>query len=212
MIFNKHFDLEGKHALLSASSWRWVNDDVDSLTQRLCGLHAQSIGTILHQIAYEHIKHRIKLNKYDKKNVMLRLLTEGIPGIVIDTIDFDAMFNNLLNYVNDGVGYNMEPEVVLKYTNNFFGTADTIKFSEDERFLRIHDYKSGVAPAHIEQLVIYAAYFCLEYQVKPTTIKSELRIYQNDKIVFHNPEPEELLAVTEKVITLDKFLNNIKEG
>jgi hypothetical protein len=71
MNFNKHFHQEGKHALLSASSWRWLHDDSDSLVKRIKSQYSTTIGTILHNIAYKHIKYRIKMNRYDKKNVML---------------------------------------------------------------------------------------------------------------------------------------------
>lgn len=206
MNFNKHFQQEGKHAILSASSWRWLNDDIDSLRKRICSQYAQLVGTILHAVAYKHILYRIKMNKYDKKNVMLELLSNGVPGMVIDTMDFDSVFENLMAYVNDGVGFKMQPEVVLYYSDNFFGTADAISFDERERFLRIHDYKSGVLPAHIEQLEIYAALFCLEYRFKPFDISMELRIYQNKDVLYHNPEPEEIMAITDKIITFDKFL------
>ena len=211
MTLNKHFDLEGKHAMLSASSWRWINDDTESLTKRICSQYSQSMGTLLHDIAYKHIKYRMKMNKYDKKNVMLELLSKGIPGLVIDTIDFDGMFDNLMTYINDGIGFKMEPEVVLRYSNNFFGTTDAINYSEKEKFLRIHDYKSGVLPAHMEQLMIYAALFCLEYRIKPSTIQIELRIYQNNEIVYHNPSADEIVPIMDKIVTFDNFLTKMKE-
>ena len=211
MNFEKHLNLKGKHALLSASSWRWMNDDIESLTRRLCSQYATDIGTILHDVAYKHIKHRIKLNKFDKKNVMLELLSNGIPGVIIDEIDFDAMYDNLMTYVNDGVGFKLEPEVVLYYSNNFFGTADAIAYSERDRFLRIHDYKSGTTPAHIEQLKIYAALFSLEYRIKPTEFESELRIYQNNNVIFHNPTADEITKVVNTIMEFDKYIYEMKE-
>ena len=211
MIFNQHLNLQGKHAILSASSWRWLNDDKESLTKRICSQYATEVGTILHNVAYKHIKYRIKMNKYDKKNVMLELLSNGIPGVVVDSIDFDSMFENLMAYVNDGVGFKMEPEVVLCYSNNFFGTTDSIAYSEKDKFLRIHDYKSGTIPAHIEQLIIYAALFCLEYRIKPGDIATELRIYQGNEILYHNPEVDELAPVMDKIVTFDKYITGIKE-
>jgi hypothetical protein len=211
MQFNRHPNLEGRHALLSASSWRWINDDEESLVKRICGQYAQAMGTLLHEIARKHIKYRTKLNKYDKKNIILELLANGIPDIVISTVDFDSIFENFMTYVNDGIGFKMEPEVVLSYSDNFFGTADTIKYSEEERFLRIHDYKSGTTPAHMEQLMIYAALFCLEYRIKPSAIGIELRIYQNNEIIYHNPTVDELLPIMDKIVTTDKFMNQIKE-
>jgi hypothetical protein len=151
------------------------------------------------------------MNKYDKKNVMLELLRRGIPGMVIDTINFDAMYENLMTYVNDGIGFKMEPEVLLCYSDNCFGTADTINFFEETRFLRIHDYKSGTTLAHMEQLLIYAALFCLEYRIKPSTISSELRIYQSGEIIYHNPEADEISSVMSTIVSHDKTVTKIKE-
>ena len=122
-----------------------------------------------------------------------------------DTLD------NLMTYVNDGIGFKMEPEVVLRYSNNFFGTTDAIRYFENERFLRIHDYKSGVTPAHMEQLMIYAALFCLEYRKKPFEINTELRIYQNNEIFYHNPEADELLPIMDKIVTFDKWITKANE-
>lgn len=211
MNFNKHFQQEGKHALLSASSWRWLNDDRESLIKRITSQYAQTIGTILHAIAYKHIKYRIKMNKYDKKNVMLELLANGVPGVVVDALDFDKMFENLMAYVNDGVGFKMHPEVVLYYSDNFFGTTDAISFNENDRVLRIHDYKSGVIPAHIEQLEIYAALFCLEYRFKPHEIDTHLRIYQSNEVLCHDPEPEEIKTIIDTIVSHDQFITQIKK-
>lgn len=212
MNFNKHFDLRGKHALLSASSWRWMNDDEESFVKRLCSQYATTVGTILHEVACKHIKHRVKMNKYDKKNVLLELMDNGIPGIVIDSLDFDSMFDNLMAYVNDGIGFKMEPEVILYYSPNCFGTADTISYSERDRVLRIHDYKSGQTPAHMEQLLIYAALFCMEYRIKVHDLEMvELRIYQKNEIVYHNPEPIEILSTIDKITAKDEFVTTIKE-
>lgn len=211
MNFNRHLAQEGKHALLSASSWRWLNDDQEGIVKRISSQYAQTIGTILHNVACKHIRYFVKLNKYDKKNVMLELLANGVPSLVIDTIDFDTMFENMMTYVNDGIGFKMHPEVVLYYSDNFFGTADTISFNENNRFLRIHDFKSGVIPAHIEQLEIYAALFCLEYRFKPTEIDIELRIYQGNEVLYHTPEPDEIMAIIDKIVELDKFINKIRQ-
>jgi hypothetical protein len=78
--------------------------------------------------------------------------------------------------------------------------------------LRIHDLKTGTRPVHIEQLEIYAALFCLEYKVKPSEIKIELRIYQNDEILVHEPTAEDISAIMNKIIHLDKILENIERG
>lgn len=211
MNFRKHSELEGKHAILSASSWRWINDDPEDLVKRLCAQYLAPIGTILHDIARKHIKHRIKLNKYDKKNVMLELVEQGVPAFVIDTINFDSMYENLTRYVNDCVAYKMTPEVVLAYGKYFFGTTDAIKYDEESRFLRIHDLKTGTTPAHMEQLMVYVALFCLEYAIKPTSIQVELRIYQGEAFILYEPTADEIAHVVETIIAHDNLMTKLRE-
>ena len=91
---------------------------------------------------------------------------------------------------------------------DFSGTADAISFRNN--FLRIHDLKTGTRPVHIEQLEIYAALFCVEYKVKPADIKIELRIYQNDEILVHEPEAEEIIVIMNKIIHLNKILEDVE--
>lgn len=211
MNFTRHLDKAGKHALLSASTWRWINDTPDEMLQRITSQYASQCGTILHSFAEKHIRHLIKLNKYDKKNVILELASNGIPRMVIDQIDMDVVFENLFNYVNDAIGFRMTPEVVLMYSDNMWGSADAIAFDERERFLRIHDYKSGFGPVFMEQVMIYEALFCLEYDYKPEEINSELRIYKSGQIIFHTPSPEEINFYIEQTINADRIIQKIKK-
>ena len=126
-------------------------------------------------------------------------------------------------YVNDAIGYKMKAEQVLYYSDNAFGTADAISFRKDPKtgryFLRIHDLKTGTVPAHMEQLMIYAGYFCLEYGYKPRDIDIELRIYQNDQVLIHNAFDEfkegitgydMIEAIIKKIIAFDKLINEMK--
>lgn len=212
MIFNRHSNLEGKHAFLGASKYHWLNDDEDGLVRRLRSQYASEIGTILHDIARRHIQYGFKLNKHDKKSIILELLDSGIPGVVVDELNIDAMFDNLSVYVNDAIGYKMKPEVILYYSNNSFGTADAISFREKDRALRIHDYKSGSIPAHMEQLLIYEALFCLEYRMKPYEIQCECRIYQNNEVLCHTPEADEIVPIMDKIVTFDKLLTQFTNG
>lgn len=59
--------------------------------------------------------------------------------------------------------------------------------------------------------MIYAALFCLEYKIKPGEINFELRIYQNDEILYHNPTAEDILPIMDKIIHLNKFLEQINK-
>ena len=101
----------------------------------------------------------------------------------------------------------MSTEVVLYYSDRFFGTADSICFRNG--MLRIHDLKTGKTPVHMEQLEVYAALFCLEYKVKPSDIDMELRIYQNDQILYHNPTAEDIVPIMDKIVHLNKLLEKI---
>lgn len=182
MIFNGHSNLLGEHAFLGASKYHWINYDETKLTESYNKFLATRKGTILHDFAAQCISLGQKLPRSQK---------------------------TLNMYVNDAIGFKMTPEQVLYYSDNCFGTADAISFRSD--FLRIHDYKSGGIPAHMEQLLVYAALFCLEYRIKPCDIGVELRLYQSDEVLFHNPTVEDLVPIIDKIITFDKVINRIKE-
>ena len=181
MNFNRHFQQEGQHAFLGASKYHWINYDEAKIADIYTNYLAKEKGTMLHEFAAQCIRLRQKLPRSQK---------------------------TLNLYVNDAIGFKMVPEQVLYYSDNCFGTADAIAFRNG--FLRIHDYKSGLIPAHMEQLLIYTALFCLEYKVKPSEIDIELRIYQFDDYTAHNPCPEEIYPIIDKIITFDKIITKIK--
>ena len=133
MNWRDHSRLTGKHALLGASNYHWLNYDADRLTSAVLNYQAKERGTRLHAFAAECIDLKQKLPKNKK---------------------------TLNTYVNDAIGFRMDTEQVLYYSDNCYGTADAISFNDG--FLRIHDLKTGAVPAHMEQLFIYAALFCLE--------------------------------------------------
>ena len=182
MIFNKHSALEGQHAFLGASKYHWINYDESKVAESYSKFLATQKGTELHDFAAKCISLGQKLPKSQK---------------------------TLNMYVNDAIGFKMVPEQPLFYSENCFGTTDAITFRN--RMLRIHDLKTGVIPAHMEQLEIYAALFCLEYKIKPADIEIELRIYQNNQILYENPTAETIVPIMDKIITFDKVINKIKE-
>lgn len=182
MNWNRHSELEGSHAFLSASKYHWINYDSDKLAESYNSFMATQKGTELHEFASRCIA-----------------LCQKLPG----------QKKTLNMFVNDAIGYKMQSEQVLYYSENCYGTADAISFRKN--MLRIHDLKTGKVPAHMEQLMVYAALFCLEYKVKPVDIQMELRLYQNDQILFHEPEPDEIVPIMDKIITFDKIINRMKE-
>lgn len=182
MLFNNHRNVKGLHAPFSASQPSWLNYSDERAIEVYRNKKAAEQGTMLHAWAADTINLGLKQPKSKK---------------------------TIYAYVNDAIGYKMDTEVVLYYSDRFFGTADAICFRNN--VLRIHDLKTGVTPAKIEQLMVYAALFCLEYRVKPKDIKVELRIYQNDDILYCNPTPEEIMTVMDIIIHFDKLLQKLEE-
>lgn len=182
MQFNRHYNLEGLHAPFSASQSHWLRYDDDKVVETYLNKKAAQMGTRLHAWAKDTIDLGIKQPKSKK---------------------------TIYAYVNDAIGFKMDTEVVLFYSERFFGTADAISFKNN--LLRIHDLKTGKTPVHMEQLMVYAALFCLEYKIKPGTIEMELRIYQNDEVLVHNPTADEILPIMDKIVHLNKLLEKIDE-
>ena len=181
MRFNLHSNLEGKHAVFSPSQPYWLRYTDDQAQEVYTNKKAAEQGTLLHAWAKATIDLGIKQPKSKK---------------------------TLYSFVNDAIGYKMSTEVVLLYSDRFFGTADAICFRNG--MLRIHDLKTGKISAKMEQLEIYAALFCLEHKVKPSDIDMELRIYQNDEIIYHNPTAEDIASIMDKIVHLDKILSKME--
>lgn len=182
MDFINHKNLSGLHAPFSPSQSSWLRYDDDKALEVFANKKAAEMGTRLHAWAKETIDLGIKQPRSKK---------------------------TIYTYVNDAIGFKMSTEVVLFYSERFFGTADAISFRDN--VLRIHDLKTGRISADMEQLEIYAALFCLEYRVKPEDIQMELRLYQNDDVVVYNPIGEDIRQIMDKIVHLDKVLASVEE-
>ena len=183
MRFNRHTNLEGLHAPFSPSQSSWLRYNDDKAIEVYFNKKASEIGTKLHEWAKTTIDLGIKQPRSKK---------------------------TIYAYVNDAIGFKMDTEVVLFYSERFFGTADAISFRNG--VLRIHDLKTGKIGKiedHIEQLEVYAALFCLEYKISPSDIEIELRVYKNDEILFHNPTAEDIILIMDKIVHLNKLLEKI---
>ena len=177
MKWNKHPNI-GDHALLSPSAHYWINYTDDRLLDYILALQAKEMGTRLHELAAE----LISLERRQKE--------------VKDTFNM---------YVNDGIGFGMSPEVTLFYSKYIYGTADTICY--DGQTLRIHDLKTGKIQGAMDQLRIYAALFCLEYNVDPETIKIELRIYQANEKIVEKADPAQIRTYMDRIVAFDKVIS-----
>lgn len=183
MIFNAHSDLYGRHAFLSPSNYHWLNYNNEKLELRYAASVAAKRGTDLHALAHEAIRLGVRLARANR---------------------------SLATYVNDAIGYKMDCEQILFYSDNCFGMADTICFRRNK--LRIHDLKTGITATSEHQLEIYAALFCLEYSIDPFTIEFELRIYQRDEIRVFEPYPETIMDIMNTIIDFDKQIEAIKSS
>jgi hypothetical protein len=181
MIFNDHSALAGQHAFLSASKYHWINYDEAKLEQSYTAALAAKRGTQLHQLAHD---------------------------LIIQGVNLPKNGSTLSRYVNDGIGWRMKPEVMLFYSPNCFGTVDAISFRNNT--LRISDLKTGITPTKFQQLEVYAAMFCLEYDVKPFNIKIELRIYQNNETRFFPGDPDEITHIMSTIVAFDKKIAAIR--
>lgn len=181
MRFNNHANLEGLHAPFGASKSSWLRYSDDKAIETFKNMKAKEMGSKLHQWAKDTIDLGIKQPRSKK---------------------------TIYAYINDAIGFKMSTEVVLFYSEYFFGTADSISFRNN--FLRIHDLKTGSTPAKMEQLLIYAALFCLEYKIKPGEIEIELRLYQSDEIIVCNPTAEDILPIMDRIVHLNKVLENVE--
>lgn len=180
MRFNRHSELEGRHAYFSPSKPAWTNYDEDKMARVYASALAARRGDELHAFAAEAIRLNMKL---------------------------EALGRTLDLYVNDAIGFKMSPEQRLFYSNNFFGTADSICFRNET--LRIHDLKTGVGVTTMRQLETYAALFCLEYGVRPFEITTELRIYQNDQVKIYVADPDDIFHIMERIVTFDKIMDEM---
>lgn len=182
MNFNTHYELKDKHAFLSPSKHYWINWDEDKLRASYKNAQAAERGTRLHSLAAECISLGIKLQ--NNKTTMSM-------------------------YINDAIGYKMTSEVPLFYSSNCFGHADALSFNR--KLLRIFDLKTGtVTQGSMDQLLIYAALFCLEYGVDPRSIKYDLRIYQYDNAVCYEPEGTEIAEIMDIIVALDRQIEMMK--
>jgi hypothetical protein len=181
MLFNRHSELEGKHAFLSPSYYHWLNYTDEKLESRYASVTASRRGVDIHNLAHEAIRLGVKLSRANKA---------------------------LSTYVNDALAYNMTCEQTLFYSDNCFGTADTISFRRGK--LRIHDLKTGLSRVSDKQLEIYAALFCLEYSVSPFDIEIELRIYKRDEILVYEPDPEAIVIVMDTIVDFDNRIESWK--
>ena len=175
--------LEGNHAFLSPSQYHWINYDEEKLRFRYKTLRAALEGVEHHRYAAICIEEGIY---HDNEKTTVGL------------------------YINQCIQYKMSPEVVLFYSPNAYGTVDAIAYRY--RRLRINDLKTGVSRVSVHQLEVYAALFCLEYEIDPFSMRGiELRIYQDAKVQVYDGDPYYIKGIMDKIVKFDEIINRLRE-
>ena len=175
----------GDHAVFPPSQYSWRNYTPEKLLHVYRNKQAAKKGTEDHEFASLCIKRRQRLWKCKR---------------------------TLESFVNDAIGFGMESEKLLYYSNYFFGWTDAIVYKEKEKVLRIHDLKTGETPGSFHQLEIYAALFFLQYgdrlNAHPNNTTTLLRIYQFDTFEEVETPSEVLEDVMETIVLFNKILVN----
>lgn len=182
MRFNTHSAIAGQHAFLSPSQYHWIRYTDQKLQARWTARQASARGTSLHDLAHNAIRLGVEFSRREDPT--------------------------LSAYVADGIKYKMSVDQPVFYSDNCFGTVDSISYRR--RQLRIHDLKTGINRASMDQLRVYAAIFCLEYAVSPYDIKIELRIYQAGEIIIEQPDPSVISNYMETIIWADMEIERYK--
>lgn len=185
MRFNRHLGLEGTHAFMAPSQPAWLRYDDDKIVRSYSTRLAAIRGTEEHEFAQMAIR-----------------LGHRLPDIQ----------KTMNMYVNDSIGWRLKPEVTLFWTKDCFGTADAIDYKVSERVLRISDLKTGRARVKFDQLVVYAALFCLEYEIKPMEMESvELRIYQNNDVELYLPSSDEIFRAMDRILVGTRIIEEMRQ-
>ena len=229
MILNEHSDLRGKHAAFSPSQPSFFNSDPKEAPNRIIGKYRAQVGTDIHAGAFVKIKlvHKITSTK-DMINSIEEFMFNKYYIEKYDSLSsegsrvmlcfkklikqYPEMLNCVKSYVNDTIGYKMHPEVVLYFSDDLFGTSDALIFNKKDKLLRIHDLKTGATLAHVEQLMGYAALFCLEQHIDPMSINYELCIYQGNDILVATPDGSDVKPFYDWYVEADEALREFKGG
>jgi hypothetical protein len=187
MSLRKNTRLIGQHAFLSPSNYHWLDYDEEKLRRVYFQKQQAARGDKLHTFAQQAIELGVR---------------QADNGTTLST------------YINHAIGFRMTPEVPLYYSDDCFGTADACGFREEKHTgftLRISDLKTGISPADMKQLKIYAALFCFEYEFSPNKLHIILRIYQNDIIEELIADPADIIMVMSRIKTQAALVAYLRE-
>ena len=212
--FNKHPEIkDGQHAIFAPSQKLLSRDSLteEQIYNLLRSKYASQIGTEIHSVAARMIEQKQPVTKAGLRALIFDALYQAhIPRSLIQP---DEYLDTVIPYIKDAIGFGLSPEVPIIYNYPIaFGTADAIRYNPIKGELRIHDLKTGRTPASLDQLIEYAAYFFLEYHLKPADTQVILCIYQNGDIQTGYPTAADIAPIMDKAVTLTKYVQNVYGG
>lgn len=182
------------HATFSPSDKTWLNYDREKIRQRVVAARAVQRGTELHELAEHCIRMKTPL---DPSN-----------GVIS-------------TYVRDCIEYDMNTEVQMMYSEDIGGTADALHYDQAANRLYVFDLKTGDRKTSINQVIIYAALWCLTNYHNALSMTFDLRIYSKthpQRLVSGEEDDEVLVAqrvydVCEQIIYVQSIIDEtIREG
>ena len=229
IILHEHPNLIGQHALFSPSQSAWLRYDNDQIAERVVNQNRNFLGTEIHEFAAQQITLNIRVtNNRALKNSIVNFIytkykalsTDGKLPVFAEKLIKSVRYihNDVLcairSYINDGIGFKMDVEWPIYYSDYCFGTADSLVLRDN--CLHIHDLKTGITPAHPEQLMVYAALYCLEYGpengFKPQDIVYDLRMYKcdyDDYVLRMTPTSEDIIPIMDRIIKTTKVASKV---
>lgn len=219
MSFPQFSHRPGEHAPFSPSSPSWLNYDDEQLINAYKNKHRSEIGTELHEWSSIQIKLGNKVSsvreisrsvrtfifkKYEKATDYRDVLLFNLRYLPVET------YGTVKKFVSDCIDDRMVSEQEIGYSDKFWGTTDAIRFNNG--VLKVYDLKTGSAPAKFEQVYIYAALYCLQNNIRPFDILTEVRIYQNDEVYIDNADPNMILSIMDNIVHKNKVLTKFEGG
>ena len=215
------------HAPFPPSQPSWLNYSDEQLIEAMKNKYRAEIGTEIHEWASHQIILSSKASGF--REVEKGVKTHIYEKYLVDSSKcYDPEFGELLlkhlryipgeafvttkEFINDSIGFRMASEKKLTLSDKCYGTADAVRYYVKENLLRVSDLKTGRRPAKIEQVFIYLALYCYEYNLEPLKTNFEARIYQNAEIYIEQPSGEDINDILQNILHKNEVLAKFEGG
>lgn len=177
-------------AVFSPSERAWIRYSKEKIVAKVNQWDTVQRGVDLHALAAEAIRLQVQLSSEN--------------GVISQ-------------YVRDAITYDCEVEVPLSYSQYIYGTADALRFDFSTKTLYVFDLKTGKKEASTDQVLIYAAMWCLINNIDPYDIDFDLRIYSDVNTIILRTEDnsgiqDKVRECMDSIVFVDNTVNEYKGG